>query len=235
MSKYNQGEDSIIELREMRFRNLNVSYLYHLTHIENLESILKLGILPLNNLKNLSRSHSDISMPDVQLRRDMRKIITSSGMTYNVHDFVPFFYRKKTPMLYKRKEQVGELCFIVIQVRSICTEGLLCVASDGNVASPKTECWELFPNGFSRLNRLNWDIIHADSWTSYKDGKRICSAELLIRPHIKPDDIYAIIFPSSNSKKSIDQLLLSNKLLNNPLRPIQTTVCPEDFFMFANF
>lgn len=62
-------------------REYGIDYLYHMTHISNLASIIKYGLLSHNVAHRLNLIQSDISDPDVQsIRASLKdKICNYSG------------------------------------------------------------------------------------------------------------------------------------------------------------
>jgi len=70
-------------------RKHNIKYLYHMTAISNLRSILEHGLLSHNEAHRLGLVMRDISDPEVQRRRDDKK-----DTIYNrfLHDYVPLYF-----------------------------------------------------------------------------------------------------------------------------------------------
>lgn len=71
-------------------RKYGINYLYHMTHIDNLESIFKYGLLSHNEAHRRGLVKVDISM---QAAQEWRK---------KVHNYVPFYFSPRNTMLYKR-------------------------------------------------------------------------------------------------------------------------------------
>lgn len=72
--------------------------LYHFTHIDNLESILKHGLLSKNEKIKIGLIHRDISYEEIQERRFSTKV--TCGNCGCVHDYVPFYFCRRSPMLF---------------------------------------------------------------------------------------------------------------------------------------
>ena len=72
----------------------NANYLYNITSIENLESILIHGILSKNKVSNLTR-HIDISNAEVQHRRD--NVVLPNGKM--LHDYANLYFNPRNAML----------------------------------------------------------------------------------------------------------------------------------------
>lgn len=159
-----------------------VEFLHYMSPIDNLESILSLGILSHN--RAMSVDHVDLSLTSVQSRR----VQVIQGTENTIHDYVPLYFAIHTPMQYmwtRGTERINsclsqeDLVFIDVDAFPILrTNGVL--YTDGNAASEGTDFYELPAD----LNILDWDIImETDSWSA--EHKRKKAAEVLV-PDIIP-------------------------------------------------
>lgn len=176
-----------------------ISYLYHMTHYSNLVGIIKNGILPKNKLPN---PVYDISNQDVQQRREKLEYI------YNrqIHDYVPFYFNPKNPMLYVRRNIQHEIIILAITKSLLKIEGT--IFSDGNAASEHT----LFYKGINNLEKLNWGCIKAPYWNDYIDGRRIRCSEALVHNPVMPKFIEVIFCNNERLKTQIETLLKNNHI-----------------------
>lgn len=142
---------------------------WHLTAISNLPQILGTGrgLLAKAQLQRLGVGYQDISMQDVQRRRQQRKVFG-----YSLHQYVPLFFCQQNPMMYCRKTQASELVWLEIVVSALPPQAL--VTSDGNAACEAT----LFRGGF-QPGFPDRQVLTAPSWHDLPDGKRKRAAELL--------------------------------------------------------
>lgn len=160
-----------------------VQHLFHLTHIQNLPSILRHGLRPLSHLRHHQIRFMDVSEPTVQNRRENLQIRLDSGRAFPIHDMVPLFFTPLTPMLYRRRELTPELCFVVVDAAAICEDAIECLLCDGNAASKETSFYHFLP-GRKVLEALPWDVLRAPSWNDLPDGRRKRSAEVLVWPAV---------------------------------------------------
>jgi len=73
--------------------------IYHLTHIDNLTSIIDSGgCLSFNQKQNQGIGHIDVAYETIQVRRARTLVPCGSGGC--LHDYVPFFFATRPPMLY---------------------------------------------------------------------------------------------------------------------------------------
>lgn len=91
----------------------NFEYLEHVLHFDNLESVLTHGLLSYNQVYQQKLITCDISMNKVQEKRHRRNI-KIENKSYNVHDFVSFYFNSRNPMMYKRRNIQDELIIILI-------------------------------------------------------------------------------------------------------------------------
>ncbi len=72
---------------------------YHLTHIDNLASIIQSGgCLSFNQKQNQGIDHIDVAYETIQDRRSRTSVPCGPGGC--LHDYVPFFFAPRPPMLY---------------------------------------------------------------------------------------------------------------------------------------
>ncbi len=176
---------------------------YYFAHKLNLKGILENGILPLNEVKKLKIKHITFANPDVQDKRETKKIKLSNGKLYSVHDLVPLYLTPKTPTLYSRKKEQRDYFFIVVQSFVISDEEIEFAFSDGNVASKTTR---LFSN-LAELNKIPWEVINAKYWKNFEDGTRKRNAEFLIYPKIQINRFWRIVVNNNQLKDYIEKML----------------------------
>lgn len=79
---------------------------FHFTHIKNLDSIIKNGIL-CTNIKNARGiQHENVASKGIQARRNDMDV--TCGPKGKVHDYVPFYFTSMNPMflsVINRKNQ----------------------------------------------------------------------------------------------------------------------------------
>lgn len=179
-------EKETIKFENNFFNDYGIDYLYHMTHINNLQSILKNGLQSNNTVKIESIIYNDISDHQVNDRRNKIEPIHCRS----VHDYVPLYFNPKNPMLYVRKHMQTEIIILGINRRLLLNKNN--IFTDGNASASKTK----FFNDLKDINNLNWKCLKDTYWTDYVDGKRQKCAELLVYPQIIPSDIQ-ILFASN--------------------------------------
>ena len=165
---------------DIDFDFFGIKYIYHMTHKKNIPNILKYGILSHNEAHYRKIVSNDIADNDVNKRRA------------KIHDYVPFYFNPKNPMLYKRKDIQDDIVILCIDRNVLKKE---CIFTDGNAASSST----IFYDDTRYLNKLNWEIINSRYWGEFSDGKRIRCAEALIRNKVSQDNILEIYCRNENT------------------------------------
>lgn len=129
-------------------KKVGIASIDHMTHIDNLDSIFKNGLLAHNN----PYKKIDISNKEVNERRNKLDPIYKR----NIHDYVPLYFNPRNAMLYRNQRIFGDgvviLAFnnnIILQDNSFFT--------NGNVASNHT----LYSNDINELEHeaWNWNMI----------------------------------------------------------------------------
>ncbi|MEG4058683.1 MULTISPECIES: DUF4433 domain-containing protein [unclassified Microcoleus] len=73
--------------------------IYHITHIDNLESILSEGgLLAYNVMVETQTNYTNIAYENIQYRRATTYVPCGEGGV--LHDYVPFYFAPRSPMLY---------------------------------------------------------------------------------------------------------------------------------------
>ena len=170
-------------------------FLYHMTHIHNLESILKSGMLAKSILTRDRLSIVDISDPSVQDKRDRIEPVHNRS----IHEYVPFYLSPRNPMLFKRREIQDDIIILGVSTQVLVT--LSHLFTDGNAASGSTT--------FSQNETVlagSLDVLRAKYWLDYEDGKRRKCAEVLVHSHVDPTYIETIACSNGNTLAQIKAL-----------------------------
>ena len=200
MSKSNEITRKRCALIRNMLRIFGVNYLYYLTHIDNVPSILANGILSYTRVERIP--HLNIANQGVQYLRD--RIIP--GINRPLHDFVPLFFATHTPMQYKlvfgNKYSKGELepeDLVIIKLNAPEVFKLpKVIFTDGNAAAKMTT----FYSDLSDLDKLDWHIIHnKQCWSNYYKWKK--SAEVLVYSKVPYECFNQIIVCSDKSKENL--------------------------------
>ena len=177
-----------------------IDYFEHIVHHQNLENILKHGLLPHNAVHEKGLINNDISLQDVQNRRSNKRIKVQEDKVVELHDYVPFYFNTRNPMLYRRRNIQHELLILCVNCNLINNQ--YCIFTDGNAASRRTS----FYIGVNKLTEVDFDLIfgrscnHDDPEIKRENVRKMC-AEVLIYPNVKKSSFQKIICPNEQMAK----------------------------------
>ena len=124
-----------------------IPFLYHITHINNLQSILSNGLLS-HNLAHQKCKLIDISDLDVNARRALKHPVDNRSL----HDYVPTYFNPLNPMSYRLREQANDFIILKLNSQLLLQSGML--FTEGNAACCKTR----FFNELNDLNQIPRDL-----------------------------------------------------------------------------
>ncbi|MES9899210.1 MAG: DUF4433 domain-containing protein [Sedimenticola sp.] len=164
--------------------------------ISNILSVLAHGILSHEQVAGLP--HSDVSMADVQDKRD--KVQVPGGL--KLHQYANLYFDARNPMMYKRLAQIELLCVLSVSTDVMNIQSV--VISDQNAASDYVR---FYPPNY--LSVLNFDQIYADDWRhsddriAYWRHKSAKCAEVLVPHAIHSDYIQKAYVVSDMAKTQL--------------------------------
>ena len=144
----------------------------HITHINNLPSIMaEGGIHACSTMQQQSIAYENIAQQTVQDRRaTIRMKLSPGGM---LHDYVPFYFAPRSPMLYCIYKKIVEgyeegqspVIYLVTNCQAIEKNGLSYVFTDGHAVKPRTQ----FYDRLSNLDKVDWLLMKAKIWKATAD------------------------------------------------------------------
>ena len=154
--------------------------IYHITHIDNLPSILKDGGLH-SDAVMAARDPKLIGYTEIKKRRLNEIHVPCCGYHY-VGDFVPFYFCPRSPMLFTiNKGNTGHppgcqrsILHLVSTMDDGLTIGKAWAISSGNAGAYHTT----FEAKIEALDALDWEAIRATQWQGKQHQKM---AEFLVR------------------------------------------------------
>lgn len=153
-------------------------FAYHFTHLDNLEDILRYGLLAPNEQAQLGLRHRSIAIQSIQNRRSTMPVTCGPGGV--VHDYVPFYCCKRSSMLLSvvNAKNVDQMFLIYFAVSLTVVERTDTVFTS---ASANTHEPPLFFDDPADLTELNWDAVDTLTWSMpSEEEKQARMAEVLI-------------------------------------------------------
>ena len=173
----------------------------HMTHFTNLNSILESrAIFSKKSINQDLKPYTDISNQSVQAGRS-NIIIRCTG--HELHEYVPFYWGRKTPMVASLQKQNEDLIFL--QFFSDILEENECVITDGNARTEGT-MFESFKD-ISDLNILDSKSINTVKYADDPEVKRKKQSEVLIHNSIGLGHLKCIICYSEDVKTKVQSLI----------------------------
>lgn len=184
--------------------DLKINAFYHMTHINNLDSIIRNGLYPHNN----TYKKTDISNVDVNDRRVRLEPIYHK----QIHSYVPFYFNPRNAMLFRNQKKFGN-SIVILQFKNSLIDINNSIITNANASADNT----LFTSNVNHLNDqnfINLSNVFADSWNNYGNPnyqiKQTMMAELLIPIVVKNNYIEKIICIDFQMKKFIDLNIYTN-------------------------
>ncbi len=193
-----------------QLERFGISYLYHMTHIDNLSSIARSG-LTTHNLAHANYRPHNISDPEVQKRRRRRHDPINRRA---LHDYVALYFRARNPMLSRRRADQESLAVLYISNRVMLFPRT--IFTDGNAAATDTK----FYDNITDLDKLDWECLQAQFWNDFEDGTRKRCAEVLVPEPIATESIKRIVV---NNQRAHDVVQVA-------MPKVEIQVRPEWFF-----
>lgn len=198
----------------------DVTELYFITHIDNVPSILKYGILS----HNLSRKlcHRSVAMQEIQEKRKDKQI---PGTDKRLHDYANLYFDAHNPMLSKLRDKNSEICILRVNPKVMALPGV--IIADQNASSKYVRFYPV-TEGLAAIDK---DKLFAKYWThpenQYEEWahKSIKCAEVLVLNKIEPKYVMDAYVANQVALETFAKLT------------IQLTVCIKNdiFFPKANY
>lgn len=185
--------------------------LYHMTHGKNLAAILREGGLwSHNQLVAKGLTHQDASNPRIQNNRARKQVPLPPGGC--LHDYVPFYFCPRSPMLGAIKTGSGvpqipqnQMLYLVTDVDCMRSLETVFVFTDGHAGMELSD----FYQDPCELNRLDWNAIGTNQWggEERRDLRRRKEAEFLVHRFVPFALISSIGVYDSTVKKRVEAIL----------------------------
>lgn len=167
---------------EQYFLKYQILCLWHITHKNNVQSILNYGILNNYDAHKYAANFIDISDSSVQANRERVEPIFQR----KIHSYASLYIKPRNPMMFVRQEIQNNLCLLEVSLKVLNNREFL--ITDGNAAALNTK----FNASIDGLDLLDWNVLRARYWNDFPDGKRKRCAEILVYPRIMPEFISKI-------------------------------------------
>jgi hypothetical protein len=189
------------------------TYIYHITHIQNLPKILDADCLWCDNeRKERNVETKGIAYDAIKARRSRRAVPTCQGGF--VADYVPFYFASRSPMLYaihcgkieNYNDGQSSVIHLVSKVELVVENNLPFTFTNGHAEMAVTE----FYDNLEDLNKIDWELMISTRWNdteSDMNRKWRRQAEFLVHNHFPLELIAGIGVISEEIKAKIETIL----------------------------
>lgn len=182
-------------------RREDIGELHYITAIENIPSILDVGLLSHHGASTLP--HTTVAMEVIQERRS--QVVVPGGR--RLHNYVNLYVNARNKMLFKVKSDRGDEGICVLSVSPDAMDLPGTVIADRNASSDYVR----FDPAAEGLAALDRDVIFAKYWThsdpieEQRHGSLMC-AEVLIPDNVPPSYVRGAHVASDSAATSLRSL-----------------------------
>ena len=167
--------------------------LYHLTELKNLESIIRLGLIPRKVLLENTVTFEDIANPEIIVKRER----------LGLDEYIPFHFHPYTAfdLAVKKQHANDEMMYICIR-RELARRNNFKVLPKHPLSLEDCQLYD-YEEGFKRID---WDTMAKVGLTD-PDSKQTKMAECLSAKVIPVDCFQCFYVPSEQSKEFAENTL----------------------------
>ncbi len=195
--------------------------LYYITHIDNVLSILKSGVLSHEQILSRGIKYTPIYSPQIISRREGIKTPDDESLWH----YANFYLQPRNPMLYQVRSLLKgtENIAIVAARRGPAYKAEGALITDGNAAHSSTTFYPISKraDAFKVLSSVDG----LEYWKSEDGTKRMIMAEILV-PKEYPHDFLETVYVSSNENKE----KLEQQMRNAGGKQLPVIADPRIFF-----
>ena len=187
--------------------------IYHITHLRNLDLILPdAGLKCCATLRREGVGYVNIAHLNVQDRREVTQVPCGAGGV--LHDYVPFYFAPRPPMLYVISrggvegyaEGQGPVVHLVSTAQRVAAAPLPFAFTDGHGTMALTDFYE----DLHDLDAVDWSIMTAKYWADTpqdNDRSRRRQAEFLVHELFPWHLIEEIGVMNTGMRNKVEQVL----------------------------
>lgn len=190
-----------------------MTYIYHITHLKNLKSILESDCIWCDSeIKTRSIETQGIAYEAIKQRRARRPVPTCQQGYLS--DYVPFYFAPRSPMLYaihcgtveNYQEGQSSVLHLVSKVKTVAEKQLPFTFTNGHAEMMPTEFYESLDD----IDKIDWKLMKAEFWNDTEDDinrKWRRQAEFLVHNHFPIELVAGIGVVSEEIKSQVEEIL----------------------------
>lgn len=182
-------------------RGQQIKSLYYITHVDNLPSILQLGILSHRKVEERGIQFAPIYDAGIVASREQRAVPDGSSLW----EFANLYFQPRNPMLYRvvNERDRNNIAILGVNAQALDVPGAL--VSIGNAASQLSTILPV-ADGIRAVTEI-WDVITSDWWREEDGSKRKIMAECLVPGCVPPGFIHTIYVVSYQAVDRVKALV----------------------------
>ncbi len=180
----------------------SVKGLYYITHIDNVPSILRHGILSHKRIEEQGTPFRRIYNAEIVANRAMRQTPDKKSLW----EYANVYFQPRNPMLYKVISETEKKDIVILGISPQVAETSGAFISLGNAASSLSPILNI-QDGMNMVNDEYWAIINSDWWKAEDGTKRKIMAECLVPDLIPPTQIHSIYVTSPDVAEKIRPII----------------------------
>ena len=195
----------------------NILQLYYITHVENVPSILKHGILSHQEVEKRGLTYTPIYDKSIVNSRQ-RKLTPDNKSLW---EYANLYFKARNAMLYRvaLEKPIDQIAIIAVDYNSVVHQPGVFI-STGNAASNESEFIPTTPRkkigeAFEKFK----GALGLDYWSEFDGTKRMMMAECLVPDRVPPERITTVYTPGRLTANKVSNVLGRVGHTNLPVMP----------------
>ncbi|MEO0223574.1 MAG: DUF4433 domain-containing protein, partial [candidate division WOR-3 bacterium] len=182
--------------------------LYYITHIENLASILKYGILSHNEVLRRNLRYKAIYSEEI-INKRQKKYIKDKPLG----EFANLYFQPRNAMLYRIIcGGIGVNDLVIVGIRPGILSRKDVYISDGNAASDFTIFFSSNYKNYRKILKKIREEVNKDWWSDFDGSKRKLMAECLVPKYVSPEYISEIYVGTDIARENAKKIIKNKKI-----------------------
>jgi O-acetyl-ADP-ribose deacetylase (regulator of RNase III) len=182
-------------------RKVDIKSLFYITHIDNVPSILKIGILSHELLEAKKMPFTPIYDSEIVSNRRGK----STPDRKSLWEYANLYFQPRNPMMYRVVHERYKRDLVVIGIKPSVLELPSVTVTDGNAANSPTQFFRA-SDGL-KVIKDQWKVIQSEWWNELDGSKRKIMAECLVPERIPPEYVHTFFVADHDAKKRVEALL----------------------------
>jgi O-acetyl-ADP-ribose deacetylase (regulator of RNase III) len=176
---------------------IDIKSLFYITHVDNVPSILRNGILSHGRVESQKVPFTPIY--DSQIVSNRKEKSTPEGKS--LWEYANLYFQPRNPMMYRVVHEKSKKELAVIGVKPSVLQLPDAIVTDGNAANNPTQ---FFPAAKGRaVIEAQWKVIQSEWWNDLDGSKRKIMAECLVPERIGPEYVHTVFVADHETQSRV--------------------------------